>query len=118
MATLRCHTGSLKEEARRLQCYNFAGIFFLKEICPFLWGVFEKKMLQKCREQWCGADLAEVWLMWVSAWAPQCRASESDASIGATFAADAQLSSLDQLQSVLSLTAATFQSCVKKASPA
>lgn len=118
IATLRCHTGSLKEETRRLQCCNFAGIFSWRKFTHSCGVSYREKILQEWREQWCGADLAEFWLMGVPAWAPKCRASGSDASASATFAADAQLSSLDQLQSVLSLTAATFQSCVKKASPA
>lgn len=103
IATLRCHTGSLKEEARGLQGHNFAGIFFLKEIFPFTWGVLEKKMQQQWKKPWC-----EDWLVWVPAWEPGIWGIPRG-----RFAAEAQLSSLGQLQRVLSLPTAAFQSGAK-----
>lgn len=37
-----------------------------------MWGVLEKKKknLWQWGEQWCGADPAEDWFMWVHAWNP------------------------------------------------
>lgn len=82
-----------------------------------MWGVLEKK-----KKKSVAVGRAVVWcrpsrgLVHVGA----CMESPfgSDAPTHTRFAADAQLSSLDRLQSVPSLTAGIFQSCVKKDSSA
>lgn len=50
-ATLMCHTGSLKEEARGLQCHNLAGISPEGNL-PIHMECVGEKMQQQWREPW------------------------------------------------------------------